>query len=95
MNPTEQIKDLLATYEKHGWQLRRVLLSSDTRAQITDESWAGNASIEAHEFDGLWFSRKSQGEREAWHVNSLEKKRGSACNHVCVGRRVGVLRAQR
>ena len=71
MNPTEQIKDLLATYEKHGWQLRRVLLSSDTRAQITDESGAGNASIEAHEFDGLWFSRKSQGEREAWELRLI------------------------
>jgi hypothetical protein len=71
MDPTEQIKELLATYEKHGWQLRRVLLRSDTRAQITDENWAGNASIEAQEFDGLWFSRKSQGEREAWELRLI------------------------
>ena len=71
MNPTEQIKELLATYEKHGWQLRRVLLSSATRARISDESWAGDASVEQHEFDGLWFSRKSQGQREAWELRLI------------------------
>ena len=71
MNPTEQVKELLATYEKHGWQLRRVLLSSDTRARISDESWAGDASVEEREFDGLWFSRKSQGQREAWELRLI------------------------
>lgn len=71
MNPTEQIKELLATYEKHGWRLRRVLLRSDTRAQISDESWAGDATVEADEFDGLWFSRRSQGEREAWELRLI------------------------
>lgn len=71
MNPTEQIKELLATYEKHGWRLRRVLLRSDTRDQLSEESWAGDASLEEHEFDGLWFSRKSQGEREAWELRLI------------------------
>jgi len=71
MNPSEQIKELLATYQKHGWRLRRVLLRSDTRAQLNDESWAGDAKVDEGEFDGLWFSRKSHGEREAWELRLI------------------------
>ena len=33
MNPIELIKEILATYEKHDWRLRRVLLRPETRAK--------------------------------------------------------------
>lgn len=68
VNRIDQIKEILATYEKHGWRLRRVLLSPQTRTEISDESWAGDAQFEPREFDGLWFSRASQRNREAWEL---------------------------
>lgn len=71
MNAIDQIKEILATYEKHGWQLRRVLLSPQTREQIDDESWARDAKIEGREFDALWFSRPSQQNREAWELRLI------------------------
>ena len=70
MNPSDLIKEILATYEKHGWRLRRVLLRLETRAGL-DESWAGDASIEAAELDALWFSRGSQQNREAWELRLI------------------------
>jgi hypothetical protein len=68
VNRLDQIKEILATYEKHGWRLRQVLLSPQTRAEIVDDAWAGDAQIETREFDALWFSRASHGNREAWEL---------------------------
>lgn len=71
MNPIDLIKEILATYEKHGWRLRRALLRPETRAALTDESWSGDASIEVGEIDALWFSRGSQQNREAWELRLI------------------------
>ena len=71
MNPLDLIKEILATYEKHGWRLRRALLRPETRAALTDESWSGEASIEVGEIDALWFSRPSHEGREAWELRLL------------------------
>lgn len=68
MSPLDRIKEILATYERHGWRLRRALLRPETRAELTDESWSGAAAIEAGDFDALWFSRGSQQNREAWEL---------------------------
>ena len=71
MNPTEQIKELLATYQKYGWRLRRVLLRPDTLAQLKAAGWPEDISVEEREFDALWFSRKSHGQREAWELRLI------------------------
>ena len=71
VNRREQIKEILATYNKHGWQLRRVLLTPETRTEIEDEGWAGSAPVEVREFDALWFSRASQRNREAWELRLI------------------------
>ena len=68
MSPIDRIKEILATYQKHGWRLRRALLRPRTRAELTAESWSGDASIETGELDALWFSRGSPQNREAWEL---------------------------
>ena len=68
MTQLDRIKEILATYEKHGWHLRRALLRPETRAELSDEGWLGNASIEVADLDALWFSRQSQQNREAWEL---------------------------
>ncbi len=71
MNTIHRIQEILSTYEKHGWRLRRALLLPETRAELTGESWSGDASVEAGEFDALWFSRGSQQNREAWELRLI------------------------
>ena len=68
MNQHDRIKEILTTYEKHGWQLQRVLLRPATRAEVTDKEWITNARVEEAEFDALWFSRPSHQGREAWEL---------------------------
>ena len=68
MNQLDRIKEILATYEKHGWRLRRALLRPETRVELSDEGWLGNGSIEVADLDALWFSRQSQQNREAWEL---------------------------
>ncbi len=72
MNLESLFKEIVGTYQKHGWQLRRVLLRSDTRAKLeTSELPLGGADSEESEFDGLWFSRPSHNQREAWELRLL------------------------
>lgn len=67
MNQFDRLKEILATYEKHGWQVRRALLRPETRALIPDNSWAPDVTVDP-DFDALWFSRPSHQGREAWEL---------------------------
>ena len=65
-----QIQAILAQYKKHGWNLRRVLLSSETKGNLP-ASLFGNALIVASNVNALWFSRPSFEERETWELRAL------------------------
>jgi hypothetical protein len=66
------IREIVATYEKHSWQLRRVLLRTETRADLTDAGGLpASAPIVEATVDALWFSRPSPGLREAWELRLL------------------------
>ena len=70
MRAVEEIGEIIATYAKHGWKLRRVLLSSRLRMELRDRSaelFAG-AEIRDSGVDGSWFSRRSRGDAEAWEL---------------------------
>ena len=61
--------ELVATYRKHGWELRKALLKPATQAEI--QSLIGEVSVKEAEFDALWFSRPSHQNREAWELRLL------------------------
>ncbi len=71
MSQENLINEILATYEKHGWQLRRALLRPETRAAITEGGLLNQAQVEEAEIDALWFSRASHGQREAWELRLI------------------------
>ena len=76
MNHSDLIKEIVGTYQKHGWQLRRVLLRPETSAELDAELASGSlqldgAKVEEGSVDGLWFSRRSHQEREAWELRLL------------------------
>lgn len=66
-------REIIATYQRHGWKVRRVLLRTATR----DELDAGarelfeDAELIDSDFDALWFSRPSTGGREAWELRLI------------------------
>jgi hypothetical protein len=61
--------ELVATYRKHGWELRGALLQPATLAEI--QSLLGELPVKEAEFDALWFSRPSHQNREAWELRLL------------------------
>ena len=76
MKTLELIKKIIATYQRHGWQLRRVLLHPGTRAEIDHQArelFKEVRFVDA-EFDALWFARPSHQGREAWELRRLAEQ---------------------
>jgi uncharacterized damage-inducible protein DinB len=70
------LKEIVDTYQKHGWELRRLLLRPETSAELKAEPGSDHFSlpgvpVEMTEVDGLWFSRPSHEQREAWELRLL------------------------
>jgi hypothetical protein len=70
MNHSDLIKEIVSTYQKHGWQLRRALVRPESRDQFVAalDSPSKITVVEEGSVDGLWFSRASHEEREAWEL---------------------------
>ena len=72
MTDRDTIADIIEQYVKHGWKLRRALLtpklseSLGETAVIFDE-----ADVRIADHDGLWFSRRSMPDREAWELRRI------------------------
>ena len=68
-------QEIIATYQSHGWELRHVLLTPDTRAAITDtETQFGTAELRDDQIDALWFARPSHAGREAWELRLVTEQ---------------------
>ncbi|HYW74566.1 MAG TPA: hypothetical protein VE961_26310 [Pyrinomonadaceae bacterium] len=68
----ELAQQILANYEKHGWQLRRILTSGDEpsgMAEAFPDTQIVNAGV-----DALWFARPSHGGREAWELRLVAEQ---------------------
>ncbi len=70
MSQLGRINEILAIYRRHGWQLRRVLLKAETRAELIDAAPVlfEDALVRDSAVDALWFARPSQAGREAWEL---------------------------
>ena len=73
MNNAYLLRELVATYHKHGWELRSVLLQPATFAEIQSQEpgLIANLAVKEADFDALWFSRPSHEKREAWELRLL------------------------
>ncbi|HVF51653.1 MAG TPA: hypothetical protein VNA19_16330 [Pyrinomonadaceae bacterium] len=75
MKRLQLFREITATYLRHGWQLRRVLMSAETLVELREAGGAGEAgarfegvAVQESAVDALWFARASQGGREAWEL---------------------------
>ena len=69
MIDAEAITEIIKQYEKHGWILRRALLSSKGRSSIPNR--LADVDIIDSDLDALWFSRRSKPDSEAWELRRL------------------------
>jgi hypothetical protein len=70
-----QIAEILSLYKKHGWILRRVLLSDALKNSLPDslDSLFGAAEIRSSEIDAVWFSRTPSADQETWELRRLSE----------------------
>jgi hypothetical protein len=73
MKNADLFMEVVATYRKHGWELRRALLQPATVAELKSGEAELLAKVPVKEaaFDALWFSRPSHENREAWELRLL------------------------
>ena len=63
------VGEIISQYKKHGWILRRALLSEESKNVLAD--FASEIECDVSDFDALWFSRRSNPESEAWELRRL------------------------
>ena len=78
MNYLKLINEIVASYLKHGWRLRQVLLRPEIRRELDAEITSGSLSFDGvslreAEVNGLWFSRASHQAREAWELRLISE----------------------
>jgi hypothetical protein len=75
MSLMKKFDEALATYKKHGWRLVRVLARPETlegmRAGNDDAATYEGAPVNESDVDAMWFTRASQGGREAWELRLI------------------------
>jgi hypothetical protein len=74
MSTPELISEIIATYQRHGWELRRVLLRPETQTALAVDLF-GQAAMSEADFDALWFARSSDAGREAWELRLIAELR--------------------
>ena len=76
MKLPELFQEIIATYRRHGWRLRQVLLCRETQAEFGNRGKGPFADATIHEapFDALWFARPSPGGREAWELRLVAEQ---------------------
>ena len=72
----ELFKEIISNYKRHGWELRRVLLKSSTRADLNEQAAEifNEANLVDAEVDALWFARPSHAGREAWELRLVAEQ---------------------
>jgi hypothetical protein len=73
MKKADIFTELVATYRKHGWELKGALLRPETRAEldIHELTSVNPSDVKESEIDALWFSRQSHQKRQAWELRLL------------------------
>ena len=70
MNQIDLFAEVIASYQKHGWELQRLLLRPETQSEMGTRVAELSAPVRIYEslVDALWFARPSHGDRVAWEL---------------------------
>lgn len=73
MSDLTAISEIIDQYSRHGWALRRALISSASIAAYGSQLASMHSDLEISESvnEALWFSRRSHPDREAWELRRL------------------------
>jgi hypothetical protein len=64
-----QISELIEIYARHGWSLRRILLTPETADAIG--SLFVDLDVRESDIDAMWYSRAAVNGQETWELRVL------------------------
>ena len=66
-------REILAQYKSFGWQLKRLILTADTKHVLVrvNEDIFENIPVVESDLNAAWFSRPNANGRVAWELRSL------------------------
>jgi len=72
------INEIIASYARHGWELRRVLLRPEIFHQVAADIESAElpldpALLRESTVNALWFARASHEGREAWELRQVSE----------------------
>ena len=73
MSGVSTVKEMIATYVKHGWILRRFLLNSTLKNElgVSFLNFSSEVKIVDSAFNAAWFSRPPKDGGVAWEIRYL------------------------
>ena len=73
MTDPESIREIVRTYEKHGWMLRRFSFSPELTAKVSSvaQPLADGIPVHDSDVDTAWFSRPPKPGGVAWELRYL------------------------
>lgn len=73
MTTVAEFRSIVDLYVKHGWILRRVLLSAPVSKELADQISSAMPDVPIHDrdFDAAWFSRPTADGPIAWEIRNL------------------------
>jgi hypothetical protein len=72
MTNASELNDIISMYVKHGWLLRRALLSEAVRRSVLiPENILSAANVIDSDIDALWFSRPPKTGGVPWEIRHL------------------------
>ena len=80
MFDVNEIGEILATYKKYGWELKRVLLTTALKMQVS-ELFTDVPIVDA-DIDAAWFSRPPQTGEIAWEIRHLSASPYALLEHL-------------
>jgi hypothetical protein len=75
MKKADLFAELLATYQRHGWNLRAALLRPETLVELREAGGdvLQSVTVKDSTVDAMWLSRPSHHGREAWELRLLSE----------------------
>jgi len=80
MIDVNEIGEILTTYKKYGWELRRVLLTAELKKNV-GELFA-EVPLSDSDIDAAWFSRPPQTGAIAWEIRHLSTSPYALLEHL-------------
>jgi len=78
------VTEILETYKRYGWILRRVLVTEQLRMTLNEDprTFFGGVPVIVSDIDAAWFSRPPQDGSTAWEVRHLSSNPYALLEHI-------------